>query len=224
MDTVHYFGNATFYLFAEESTERKERARSFTEGDMKKLSAEAVPVTWERCQFEPIYSMCRLYQLMYFPSGFWPQVITRLLADKRIYPIAKNLFEIENCCAKCKVSLDKVLVDKIKWRCWQKQIELVYGNHVILSVKEAGPDSPSVMCDFSHCSVLCHMGQRWEMLDLRQASVLELCFPTNRYVLNYYHLPQSVINGSPVVQVKNPHLHSARKTGNTQESSTDKNW
>ncbi|CAE1312967.1 unnamed protein product [Acanthosepion pharaonis] len=223
MDTVHYFGNATFYLFAEESTERKERARSFTEGDMKKLSAEAVPVTWERCQFEPIYSMCRLYQLMYFPSGFWPQVITRLLADKRIYPIAKNLFEIENCCAKCKVSLDKVLVDKIKWRCWQKQIELVYGNHVILSVKEAGPDSPSVMCDFSHCSVLCHMGQRWEMLDLRQASVLELCFPTNRYVLNYYHLPQSVINGSPVVQVKNPHLHSARKTGNTQESSTDKN-
>lgn len=223
MDTVHYFGNATFYLFAEESTERKERARSFTEGDMKKLSAEAVPVTWERCQFEPIYSMCRLYQLMYFPSGFWPQVITRLLADKRIYPIAKNLFEIENCCAKCKVSLHKVLVDKIKWRCWQKQIELVYGNHVILSVKEAGPDSPSVMCDFSHCSVLCHMGQRWEMLDLRQASVLELCFPTNRYVLNYYHLPQSVINGSPVVQVKNPHLHSARKTGNAQESSTDKN-
>ncbi|XP_052829384.1 leucine-rich repeat serine/threonine-protein kinase 1 [Octopus bimaculoides] len=138
-------------------------------------------------KLEPIHSMCRIYQLMYIPSGFWPQVITRLLADKCIYTTAEYLFDIDCCCDQCLPIIRKEIVKTIRWRCWQKQMELVYKNCVLLSVKEASVDSPGVICDFTRCTVLCHMGQRWEIVDLKQASVLELCFPSNEYSINFYN-------------------------------------
>lgn len=167
-------------------------------------------------KLEPIHSMCRLYQLMYIPSGFWPQVITRLLADKCIFTIAEYLFDINCCCDQCLPLIRKEIVKTIRWRCWQKQMELVYKNCVLLSVKEASADSPGVICDFTRCKVLCHMGQRWEIVDLKQASVLELCFPSNEYSINFYNISSE--------QKKKPAQQKCDITENDQSTSSEQYW
>lgn len=84
----------------------------------------------------PIFSFCRLYFMMYFPSGFWSRLIVRVLADESLYPVVKNLFQLPEDLMNRSPEICELRNREPEWHCWQTGMELFYfGFEVKLKIK-----------------------------------------------------------------------------------------
>ncbi|KAL4240953.1 hypothetical protein ACF0H5_001736 [Mactra antiquata] len=134
----------------------------------------------------PAFSNARLYLLTHFPSGFWPRLITRILADETIDVPVMKMFELpQEVIEKC----PDILKETPKWRCWQTGFEIVYFNNVIMQVKEVQSDSVYAygMCDYTDKSLNleCHFDGQWGELDVQDSVILEIAFKADKLTFHF---------------------------------------
>lgn len=126
----------------------------------------------------PAVALCRLYLMSYFPSGFWPRLITRLLGDSTIFSMVLSMYDMPD-----------ILTDNEhfmqhsgtcpEWKCWQTGMELRYLGVPILSLKEATNINPGTFCNYRKCKLVIRQEQdiEWTSLNLVSTAILELLIP-----------------------------------------------
>lgn len=150
----------------------------------------------------PCVSIIRLYVTTYFPSGFWPRLITRLLDDSAFATFATSLYDFSPL-AEMKYDgamhgmNDRLLrgdeelrleMDSTVWRCWQTGVELLlFGRLPILRLKEASESSSrDLLAHYESCelSVDAQDGQlNWTPVNMVGKSVLEVLVPNEALVV-----------------------------------------
>ncbi|KAK3091447.1 hypothetical protein FSP39_019911 [Pinctada imbricata] len=118
------------------------------------------------------FSHCRLYVMTYFPSGFWPRLITRILADKSLYDVVMELFPIpQHILDTC----SNLRADTPFWQPWQTGIQLVYHDAILFRVKEVLPGAVG-FCDYLHSYMKCFIEDQWMDLDMVNSVIMEMGF------------------------------------------------
>lgn len=142
----------------------------------------------------PAFSNTRLYLLTHFPSGFWPRLITRILADETIGIPVTKMFEFpQEIVDKC----PEILKESPKWRCWQTGFEIVHFKNVIMQVKEVQTGSVYAcgMCDYLNegLNIQCHFDSQWGELDVEDSVILEISFKADKLA---FHFQESQISAN----------------------------
>lgn len=71
-------------------------------------------------------SLYRIYLLPYQPSGFWPRLVSRILADKSIRPTCLKLLSKSGI---------KPKMDAIQWYCWQRGLYMSLCEKTVLAFR-----------------------------------------------------------------------------------------
>ncbi len=123
----------------------------------------------------PAVALVRLYLMSYFPSGFWPRLITRLLADSTIYSIVVSMYELPQVLTSNQVFMRRE-GSWPEWKCWQTGVELRYLGVPLLRIKEAPRINANTFCDYRNCKLVIRQEQdiNWTPLNLTSTSILEL--------------------------------------------------
>lgn len=130
-----------------------------------------------------MFSLCRLYVMTYFPSGFWPRLITRILADSTLHGIVDELLDVSpDILASCPALRNKVP----KWQPWQTGMKLLHYDNPLFCIKEV-LGTPADMCSYRKYSFKCFMEDEWTNIDMINSVVLEMSFPCDSIV---FHLAQ----------------------------------
>ncbi|XP_060079979.1 leucine-rich repeat serine/threonine-protein kinase 1-like [Ylistrum balloti] len=139
-----------------------------------------------------MFSLCRLYVMTYFPSGFWPRLITRILADGTLHSIVEKLVEISpDILAACTALRNKIP----KWQPWQTGMKLLYYDTPLFCIKEVLGTSAD-LCQYSKYSFKCFMEDDWTKIDMINSVILEISFPCDSLV---FHLAQHGISQKSLV-------------------------
>ncbi|CAL8114388.1 unnamed protein product [Orchesella dallaii] len=153
-------------------------------------------------------SLNRFLLLSYFPSGFWPRLISRILSDDRIVEIVRNYFSPPPS-SDITQEVVKVLDQKAEWCCWQSGMELSYGDLLLLRVKEVTGEKPFAFMLRRDDGALCETDvadvnetdnwfvredndeQVWDVVDLSESGLLEIHIPALSVVVNTFSEPLS---------------------------------
>jgi hypothetical protein len=152
----------------------------------------------------------RFLLLSYFPSGFWPRLISRILSDDRIVEIIRNYFNPHHS-ADITPEMVKVLDQKAEWCCWQTGMELTYGKLLVIRIKEVTGEKTlkfmlrrddGALCESDTCddnnsnptlTAKDNSEQVWDAVDLSETGLLEIHIPACKVVVKSstdVHSPQ----------------------------------
>ncbi|KRZ86414.1 Leucine-rich repeat serine/threonine-protein kinase 1 [Trichinella sp. T8] len=126
-------------------------------------------------------SIRRLYVMLYFPSGFWSRLITRIIGDDKIAAILNDHYlhvsQAENFPLVEQLSRTVLADNKLEWRLWQTGLEVNVFGMTLISVKEFLPLAQVRDVDYRDVSMRYKQDTFWSVVNADQSSVLELYFP-----------------------------------------------
>ncbi|XP_003373529.1 putative kinase domain protein [Trichinella spiralis] len=126
-------------------------------------------------------SIRRLYVMLYFPSGFWSRLITRIIGDDKIAAILNDHYlhvsQAEDFPLVEQLSRTVLADNKLEWRLWQTGLEVNVFGVTLISVKEFLPLAQVRDVDYRDVSMRYKQDTFWSVVNADQSSVLELYFP-----------------------------------------------
>ena len=115
--------------------------------------------------------------MAYFPSGFWPRIITRLLADSTFYDKVTSLYKLPASLLSNEAFLSSAEA-RPTWRCWQTGVSLNYLGACVLRIKQILRDDTTAFCDYRRCRFRVEQADVG-IIDVRSTSILEILLPSD---------------------------------------------
>lgn len=145
----------------------------------------------------PSAAIVRLYLMAYFPSGFWPRLITRLLGDASFYNTAMSMYDLPDALM-CNEDFMRSQGTCPDWYCWQTGLKLTYLGATLLKVKEQVKDTTAPKyCDYRQCQLLTRLDHEWAPVDMEMTSILEIVIPNQALSLTL-NFKSDLDEGHPV--------------------------
>lgn len=148
---------------------------------------------------QPDCSITRLLLMSYFPSGFWPRLITRVLADDVIVKIVTSFIVPSKDMTEDKAFAGVFdTTTQTEWVLWQTGIELRYAGVTLLRLKEVNYSYKNSPFDYKQYKFKLKQDGIWCSVNLKTSAILEIWFPMDTLVIKQPIQPTSSGDEKPM--------------------------